>query len=141
MPASEHLRKDQFRGPQRLSTEYGESVYTSHGSEHGILARLDDGTEIGRLVWNSSEIGDVEVSEEHRRQGVASGMLEHARLLAELNRRIPQPKHSDDRTDDGDAWARSAGGRLPRRRQEEEPSFRFQISYDPRYYNPDGTLR
>lgn len=130
-----------MRGPQRIPTDYGHSVYTAHGSQHGILARQDDGTEIGRLVWNSRHIGNVEVKPEFQRQGIATGMIEHARLLAELNHRIPQPKHSDDRTEAGDAWARSVGGRLPRRRQEEEPSFRFQVSHDPRYYNPDGTMK
>lgn len=104
-----------MRGPQRIPTGYGHSIYTSHGSQHGILARRDDDSEIGRLVWNSRRIGNVEVSPEHRRQGIATGMLEHARLLAELNARIPQPKHSADRTNDGDAWARSVGGKLPRR--------------------------
>jgi GNAT superfamily N-acetyltransferase len=105
-----------MKGPQRVTTDYGHSIYTSHGSQHGIMAHHDDGTEIGKLVWNNRRIGNVEVKPEFQRQGIATGMLEHARLLAELNTRIPQPKHSNDRTTAGDAWARSVGGPLPRRR-------------------------
>lgn len=108
----------QFKGPLQQTTDFGQTIYTSHGSQHGIIARSEKGNELGRLVWNARRIGNVEVNPENRRQGIATTMYKHAQLLAELNTRIPQPKHSDDRTKSGDAWARAVGGKLPRMKKD-----------------------
>lgn len=86
---------------------------------HSVIARDSEGNVAGELHWRRNsrtgtpgQIDWVGVAPEHRRQGLATAMLEHARGL-DLK---PSPKHSPERTDDGDAWARSVGGRLPRRR-------------------------
>jgi hypothetical protein len=68
------------------------------------------------MMWNAKEISNIGVSADQQRRGVATGMYQHAQQLAATNARIPAPKHSADRTTAGDAWARSVGGRLPRKK-------------------------
>jgi hypothetical protein len=72
---------------------------------------------VGDLLWTSKEVSNIGVAADQQRRGVATGMWQEAHRLAAENARVPQPKHSSDRTAAGDAWARSVGGRLPRRRQ------------------------
>jgi hypothetical protein len=43
-------------------------------------------------------------------------MYFHAKRTAAHTRGVKEPKHSRDRTNEGDAWARTVGGALPRRR-------------------------
>ena len=57
---------------------------------------------------------NIEVDPDHQRQGIATGMWEHAHSVA--SRPLV---HSALRTDDGDAWARSVGGRMPGRVDDE----------------------
>ena len=71
---------------------------------------------MGSMLWSGKEIRNIGVNADQQRRGVATGMYQHAQQLAEENARIPQPKHSADRTAAGDAWARSVGGRLPRKK-------------------------
>jgi hypothetical protein len=73
-------------------------------------------THVGDLLWNAKGIRNVLVSPDQQRRGIATGMYQHAHSLASSNQRIPRPKHSADRTKAGDAWARSVGGRIPRRK-------------------------
>jgi hypothetical protein len=70
---------------------------------------------MGTMLWNSRGILNIGVDPEHVRRGVATAMWHEGHRLAEQHGRIPKPKHSPDRTAMGDAWARSVGGRLPRR--------------------------
>lgn len=81
-----------------------------------LSAHDGEGNKIGHLRWNRREIGDVDVHEDFQGRGIATSMYRHAQSLAQQTKSIPTPKHSPDRTDAGDAWARSVGGRLPRRR-------------------------
>ena len=74
------------------------------------------GSHVGDLLWNAKGIRNVIVSPDQQRRGVATSLWNHAQTLASENAKIPQPKHSADRTAAGDAWARSVGGRLPRRK-------------------------
>jgi GNAT superfamily N-acetyltransferase len=109
-----------MRGPRRWSADFGEIVYSpvdNGGSipAHEVAAHTHGGDRIGHLRWNRHEIGDVDVHEDFQRQGIATSLFQHAKIVAAENPRIPAPKHSADRTDAGDAWARSVGGRLPRR--------------------------
>ena len=76
------------------------------------------GTEVGKLLWNSREVRNITVDSDQQRRGVATGMWTEAQRIAAENARIPAPKHSTDRTEAGDAWARSVGGRLPRRKRD-----------------------
>lgn len=68
---------------------------------------------VGTLTWTAKEVHALDVGHEHRRQGIATGLWNHAHSVAD-GRSIPAPKHSAQRTTAGDAWARSVGGRLPR---------------------------
>lgn len=79
---------------------------------------LDPGTRpVGSISWHhkTGEIKGVYTAKEHQRQGVASALLNQSQQLAAGTRGVVAPRHSADRTDAGDAWARSVGGRLPAR--------------------------
>ena len=58
------------------------------------------------------EIMEVNVEEEHRRKGIATNSLGVARVYAE-DSGLPAVVHSDDRTPEGEAWAKSTGDELP----------------------------
>jgi GNAT superfamily N-acetyltransferase len=74
---------------------------------------------IASISWHhqTGEIRGVYTTPEHQRQGIASSLHAKAGEIASETRGVPTPKHSADRTTSGDAWARSVGGRLPRRKQ------------------------
>lgn len=78
--------------------------------------RVDDhnGDRVGRIQWreNTGEINDIRVAPEHQRKGVATAMYRMAQQLSGEYGVLP-PKHSDDRSDQGDAWARAVGGEVP----------------------------
>ena len=116
-------------GDQRLnSKQFGQySVYHSlvlpgsYGSMndhtyHELHLRDEDGDQVGRLEWSkrTGKILAVDVTQEFRRQGLATALLGHARRLS-AKYGIKAPVHSNDRTDAGEAWARSLGERLPKR--------------------------
>lgn len=84
-------------------------------SYHAVSADLGDGR--AELQWDSKHVRNVKVPEQFQRKGVATALWNEAQRLASDSSRIPAPKHSADRTNDGDAWARSVGGKLPRRKQ------------------------
>jgi hypothetical protein len=75
--------------------------------------------ELGSMLWQSKSIRNIGVSPGLERRGIATAMWHEGHRLAGENARIPQPKHSADRTKSGDAWARSVGGRLPRRKRDD----------------------
>lgn len=80
---------------------------------------IDPGTQpIGSLSWHhkTGEILGLHTVPEFQRQGVATSMLQESRRIAADTRGVARPRHSDLRTTPGDAWARSLGERLPRRR-------------------------
>jgi len=93
---------------------------------HHIEVHDSEGTQVGNLHWSkkTGQILDVRVAKEHRRQGVATAMYRMATQLAG-ERGVAAPKHSNDRSDQGDAWAKAVGGRLPKRiRLEDFPNLR-----------------
>lgn len=80
------------------------------------------GRRVGFLEWEktngapASEILMVEVDPEHRRKGLATEAYRRSQEVALASEgRIPIPIHSSWRTDEGDAWAKSIGDRLPSR--------------------------
>jgi GNAT superfamily N-acetyltransferase len=79
------------------------------------VAAVRDGQPLGSMVWSSRAIQNIEVEPEHQRQGIGRALWNEGHRLAQDNARIPAPKHSTDRTDQGDAWAKAVGGRVPRR--------------------------
>jgi hypothetical protein len=104
MPANESLHPIQFD-------------YERYGREHNVIARDTEGGFVGNMRWSAKQVRNVMVNPEHQRQGVATAMWNEGHRLASENQRIPKPRHSSDRTDAGDAWAKSVRGPLPRRNQ------------------------
>jgi ribosomal protein S18 acetylase RimI-like enzyme len=104
------LSPEQFSFVQATPKEMGGSA--TH--------RIDVGPRgtIAQMSWHhkTGEITGIDVSPPHRRQGIATAMLGEARRIAGETRGVTAPKHSTDRTDAGEAWARSLGERLPKRR-------------------------
>jgi len=72
---------------------------------------------LGDIRWHhkTGEILGLGTYEPFRRQGVATGMLGEARRIAGETRGVASPRHSAQRTDLGEQWARSLGERLPKR--------------------------
>ena len=102
MSASEHL------SPVQFSFRPGRGDPDGMRSNPAVLAHTG-GKQIGRLAWAeghrypfdqiNGQIQDVHVVPEHRRKGVATGMLKYARGID------PSVKHSPDQTEDGQEWA------------------------------------
>lgn len=69
------------------------------------------------MYWHpkTGEIKNIGVPSDQQRRGVATQMWREAHRIAGETRGVRAPRHSPTRTDAGDAWARSLGGRLPRR--------------------------
>lgn len=72
---------------------------------------------VGSLEWypKSRTVKDVFVEEPYRRQGIATGLWKEAHSIAKTTRGVQPPKHSSQRTREGTLWAKSVGGRLPKR--------------------------
>ena len=113
MAAHEHISDYQFR------FEKG-NPRSPIGKEtrHKVFAENDTGDYVGNLEWYSkgnNHISDIFVEANHRRQGVATGMFNYAHDVAKTTRGVQPPKHAPDRTDEGDAWAKSTKKRVPKR--------------------------
>lgn len=108
MPAHEYVNGVQFH--------YDNPELGTAKQVHRIQA-FSGSAPLGRMLWNSRSILNIDVEPQQARRGVATSMWHEGHRLAEQNARIPKPKHSPDRTAMGDAWARSVGGRLPRRKK------------------------
>jgi GNAT superfamily N-acetyltransferase len=92
----------------------------AHPSERNPYAgsSLDPGIRpIASLSWHhrTGEISGVYTVPEHQRQGVATALYQQGQEIASKTRGVPTPRHSEQRTRSGDAWARSVGGHLPGR--------------------------
>lgn len=78
------------------------------------------GRRVGFLEWDktdngSSEIWNIEVDPAHQRKGLATEALRHSQRVAQASRGvIPVPRHSENRTPEGDLWARSTGDPFPK---------------------------
>jgi hypothetical protein len=100
-----------------LSPQFNYDTYDAGERKplHRIRAFADNGAHLGDMLWDAKQIRNIGVGEQFQRRGVATSMWNEGQRLAE-ERGIPAPKHSPDRTNAGDAWARSVGGRLPRKK-------------------------
>lgn len=69
---------------------------------------------MGNIQWNkdSGEIVSVDVKSRYQRLGVANTLFHDARRAAR-EQGLTEPKHSEDRSDQGDAWAKQVGGEVP----------------------------
>lgn len=87
------------------------------GDQSHTLRAKDNGETIGAIRWlhKTGEVRSIETYPGHRREGIATDLWHEAHRVAGETRGVKPPKHSPERTDSGEAWARSLGGRLPRR--------------------------
>jgi hypothetical protein len=106
MPAHEYLHGVQFAydNPELGESKKLHRVQASSGGSH-----------LGEMIWSGKGIRNIMTTPGQERRGVATRMWNEGHRLAEENAKIPKPKHSTERTNAGDAWARSVGGPLPRR--------------------------
>lgn len=101
---------------EQFNIEYDTMDTGARRYSHLVTARTKEGDYAGHMLWTSHSIRNIDVHPDFQRQGIATAMWQKGHELAAENARIPQPKHSARRTNEGDAWARAVGGRLPRRR-------------------------
>jgi GNAT superfamily N-acetyltransferase len=102
-------------------------IYTSAANEYSNFGRNthaiqmfshEPGTAesrvMGDIQWHkdSGEILGVRVEEPFRRLGVANTLFHEAHKAAR-EQGLAEPKHSEDRSEMGDAWAKQAGGEVP----------------------------
>lgn len=93
-----------------------EKPWAGQIGHHQVVAKDSAGAQVGKMVWKSGsripgEVDDIRVKDEHRRKGLATAMWNYASSSGIK----PSPKHSAQRTDEGDAWSKTIGGRRPRR--------------------------
>ena len=98
--------------------------YTPAGKYLGhTITATHNGSEVGSYEWgtpgerntpNVGKIASVYVYPHHRRKGLATRMHNAAKQIAARNPEVPMPKHSDDRSPEGDAWANSTKDRIPK---------------------------
>lgn len=110
MAAHESLSDVQFEYRHYPPSESGISF-----DQHKVIAKRA-GSEVGHMSWSHKGVHFIQALEPRR--GIGTALWNEGHRLASENPGIVKPVHSADRTDSGDAWARSVGGRLPRRRKE-----------------------
>ena len=78
-----------------------------------------DGRIGGVIMWHHKDglIQGLKVNPEFRRQGLATELLHQARGVSSTADDVVPPRHHSDRTEEGEAWARSLGEDLPERRE------------------------
>lgn len=116
LPSGIKVGARQQEGDRRA---YGEYIMTYKTEDHGeakprhvIETRHPSSSKsVGRLSWygKTHVIDKIDVDQEHGRKGIATAMWNWGQEMT------PKPNHSGDRTQMGDAWARSTGDSLPRR--------------------------
>lgn len=69
----------------------------------------------GYMEWShkTGEIHNIQINGAMQRQGHGTAMWNQAHEIASSTRGVKPPKHSPQRTDAGDAWAKKVGGRRP----------------------------
>lgn len=87
----------------------------SKGFNHRLIAKNEEGKNLGHISWNgrSGRVEAIHVPNEYQGLGVATSLWERAHKLADMGH-APKPKHSNDRTIDGDAWSAKVGGKRPK---------------------------
>ena len=114
MAASDHLSQNQFG---KMSYSAG---HTPEGDPAHFVAMIGRTPQnqpdfMGQMSWHpkTGEILSLEVKEQHRRKGVATSLYNYANQVAS-DKELVSPKHSATRTPEGDAWASSVGGNVPK---------------------------
>jgi len=96
-------------------------VPSTQGEHHKVLAHHGE-QRVGIMKWDpeNGNVEDIQVHPEHRRRGVATGMWNFAQTHVRPQTPglgyaddVIAPKHSVERTESGNAWAKSTGDKLP----------------------------
>lgn len=79
------------------------------------------GQVVGTIQWHprSGDVNWVRTHPDYRGLGVATTLWEKAKKLS-ADTGIKEPQHSRHRTEEGEAWAKSVGGKMPSRAHYEE---------------------
>jgi GNAT superfamily N-acetyltransferase len=104
----------QFIGEAEFDLASLRHKYSNKDSNHRIDVFNDSGA-VGYIEWNEND-GEIEhlfVGGPYRRKGVATRLWELATDWAKGNDAV-EPEHSSRRSREGDAWAKSIGGYIPR---------------------------
>jgi hypothetical protein len=90
---------------------------------HRITATNPHGYPVGQMAWHpkTKAVTGITVDPEDQRQGIATAMWKMGQNVR------PKPVHSADRTTAGEAWAKSVGGKLPRRKPVYDPISRREV--------------
>ena len=77
--------------------------------------------QLGTLIWHkgTGAVNWVRTHQDYRGLGMASTLWEKAHKLS-ADTGIKAPQHSKHRTEEGEAWAKQVGGKLPGRAHYEE---------------------
>lgn len=75
-----------------------------------VIESFHGDAKVGEMSWygTTGTIHKIDVEKEHSRRGLATAMWNMAQDAPK------KPKHSGDRTTQGDAWSKSVGGPRPR---------------------------
>jgi ribosomal protein S18 acetylase RimI-like enzyme len=107
--------------------QFDPHAYRSAANEYSNFGRNTHAVEIyshepgtpkarvmGNIQWHkdTGEIISIGVKPSYRRLGVANTLFHEAHKAAR-EQGLAEPKHSEDRSDEGDAWAKQAGGEVP----------------------------
>jgi len=96
----------------------------SQEGEHHKVSAFHKDDRVGLMKWDpdTGEVKDLQVHPEHRLRGVARGMWDFAQRQTKPQTPgvdyaddVVAPKHSSERTDAGDAFAKAIGGKVPAR--------------------------
>jgi GNAT superfamily N-acetyltransferase len=100
-----------------LMLTYSYDLDSSRMGEPHRLTAEQDGRAVAVLIWSrrSGLILDIHVEPEYRRRGIATALLAEARRMAGETRGVKRPRLNPQRTNDGEAFARSLGERVPPR--------------------------
>ena len=91
--------------------------YSNYGPSLHHMRMEDEktGNFMGGIDWNAKTgvIEGVVTEHPYTRLGVASTLFHEAKKTAR-EQGLAEPRHSTDRTEKGDLWAKAVGGHLPR---------------------------
>lgn len=116
MSADEALSPYQFEHALAKPDTPDEVNIFGNRPSHTVHA-YDQGDMIGHLRWNreGGEIDQVHVMPEHRRRGVATALWHEANRIA-AEHAVAPPQIGPERTQAGEALARSLGTDVPERK-------------------------
>jgi hypothetical protein len=100
-------------GTHEITYHHGAMGFGS--SAHNFMMHDSNKRMVGSMgLDHDGTIQHIEVHEDLRRQGLATKLYKFGHELHEDIDSIPAPKHSESRTESGDAWARAVGGVIPK---------------------------